>query len=68
MRHLEKMNIAFFIVILVGTICMTATALQRYIIFSLVITAIGVTGYVVTDCCIRLVERDLRELLRKAKK
>lgn len=67
MRHFESINIVFFFVALAGTICLTADAFQRYSIIWLLITTIGVTGFVVTDCCIRLVEKDLAELLKKAK-
>lgn len=68
MRHFESINTVFFFVALIGTICLTADALQRYSIIWLLITTVGVTGFVVTDCCIRLVEKDLAELLKKAKK
>lgn len=67
MRHFEKMNTAFFFITLAGTIALAADALQKYSIIWLLIVTVGVTGFVVTDCCIRLVERDLAELLKKAK-
>lgn len=67
MRHFEKMNTAFFFVALAGIIGVAADALQKYSIIWLLIVTVGVTGFVVTDCCIRLVERDLAELLKKAK-
>lgn len=67
MRQFEKMNTVFFFITLAGTICLTADALQRYSVLWLLIVTVGVTGFVVTDCCIRLVERDLAELLKKAK-
>ena len=68
MRQFEKMNTVFFFITLAGTICLTADALQRYSVLWLLIVTVGVTGFVVTDCCIRLVERDLAELLKKGKK
>lgn len=66
MRHFEKMNTAFFFITLAGTIALAADALKYSIVWLLIVT-VGVTGFVVTDCCIRLVERDLAELLKKAK-
>lgn len=67
MRHFEDMNTVFFFITLAGTICLATDALQKYSIVWLLIVTVGVTGFVVTDCCIRLVERDLAELLKRAK-
>lgn len=68
MRCISKINTFFAIMVLLSAISLFLSYGLVWTIVSLFIMIVFITGYVVTDVCIDLVERDIAELLKKAKK
>ncbi len=68
MRCISKINTFFAIMVFLSAISLLLSYGLVWTIVSLFIMIVFITGYVVTDVCIDLVERDIAELLKKAKK
>lgn len=68
MKHLSNINYFFVGLMIASDISLFLSTSYIWTIITLIIMAAAITGYVVTDVCIDLVERDIAELLKKAKK
>lgn len=64
----EKVCFTFFVIGIISTLCMTATALADYYEVSRAVAIVAVIGFVISDATLNSFDAEIADMLREEKR